>query len=240
MFKADLLSCGSNPHCKQYCHLCLLSSGILPWSCPLWAAGAWQRPCCGVSASKPRFAEVKRWDVKKRDVKPITAATYFTASTNNVSYIPVILPSVVIVEEGLCTIQHHGPVQMMHSWTMRCVRQHILWVNSIWWLVIRIKKGTLFKYINYVIFQYVVLHNCVQTVFVHEDSEYISTVMVLKRYSRHSDVFVENWGHDGRMALGWYTSHISSSCLLISPKPAPWKQRQTEIINNPSQEKAGG
>lgn len=64
-FMADLLSCGSNPHCKQSCHLCLWSSGVLPWSRLLWAAGVWQRPCCGESASKPRFADVKRWDVEK-------------------------------------------------------------------------------------------------------------------------------------------------------------------------------
>lgn len=54
-----------------------------------------------------------------------------------------------------------------------------------------------------------VLHNCVHTVCVYvkvlclcEHSENISKAMVLKCYSRHSDVFVENWGHDGRMALG--------------------------------------
>lgn len=51
--------------------------------------------------------------LKKRDVKTITSVMSTLlkiASANDVTYIPVILPSVVIVEEGLCTIQHHRPV----------------------------------------------------------------------------------------------------------------------------------
>lgn len=71
-----------------------------------------------------------------------------------------------------------------------------------------ITNCTLLKFnVNYVLF--VLLHNCVHTVCVSvkvlclwEHSENISKEMVLKCYSRHSDVFVENWGHDGRMALG--------------------------------------
>lgn len=48
------------------------------------------------------------------------------------SYIPVILPGVVIVEEGLRTVEHYRPVtQMMHTCTTRWDWQHIFWDTSI-------------------------------------------------------------------------------------------------------------
>lgn len=68
----------------------------------------------------PKQITLEMRHLKNRDVSTIT------------SYIPVILPSVVIVEEGLRTVEHYRPVtQMMHTWTTRCVWHHIFWDTSI-------------------------------------------------------------------------------------------------------------
>lgn len=56
------------------------------------------------SLQKSMSLQLERWNVMNINEKTRTLAHYFT-------YIPVILPSIVIMEERLCSVQHYWPAE---------------------------------------------------------------------------------------------------------------------------------
>lgn len=148
------------------------------------------------------------------------------------TYIPVIFPSVVIVEESLCAVQHHRTVtQMMPSWTMRCVwhqslgQEYLVAINMI-------TNCTLLKFnINFVLF--VRLHNCLC---VCEGSVFVGTLRKYFQSNGAQMLLTSQWCFCGELGPWWthglgliYKLHFELLSPHI-PKTSPLESRQSDKL----------
>lgn len=237
-FKTDLLSCVSNPHCKQYCHLNLLSSGILPWNRPLWAAGVWQRPCYGVSTSKPRF--VKRWGIKKRrkkrDVKTLTLATSTLLKKNLNKWCD-------LHSSNLSQRSDRGGESLRGPTSQNCNTNDAFMNNEVCltpqslgqeYLVASnmITNCTLLKFnINFVLFAR--LHNCLC---VCEGSVFVGTLRKYFQSNGAQMLLTSQWCFCGELGPWWthglgliYKLHFELLSPHI-PKTSPLESRQSDKL----------
>lgn len=108
------------------------------------------------------------------------------------TYIPVILPCIVIMKECLCAIKH--------NWSTR--KKGIQTIQISAWL----KKEKAIEVLNIGYF------------FVSKKGPPLSEYHSIN--SRCRDVFLKNGSHDWSMTLSWHACYIPSSCFLVAPKPA--------------------